>query len=228
MFFLIGPVVGYERLWAEPLLCAIQAVGIQYTIISSVCWISCRAIQLYLVAVRDYDPNDLTQKFRYPSHIFSWFFPLIPVVVSLLFSGKPQIREYWCWINDQHSGIWEWTCFYGVLFLLLTPIIFFWFSSVMVASKHLKQTQSTMIFVQNLGGVLLVLFLYFTEVSYEAYHIIGIHSTVLQYLHVFTYPFMGCICLLSFGLTPHTVKECKNRIKRFCCKKKSYENLVGV
>jgi len=109
-----------------------------------------------------------------------------------------------------------------------SQFFFFWFSSVMVASKHLKQTQSTMIFVQNLGGVLLVLFLYFTEVSYEAYHIIGIHSTVLQYLHVFTYPFMGCICLLSFGLTPHTVKECKNRIKRFCCKKKSYENLVGV
>jgi len=230
IFFLLGPIFGYQRLKNEPLLCSIQVTGIQYTCICIVCWVFCRSIQLYLVAVKGYDPLVIGVRLKLPMHFFCWFLPLIPVVISLMGSGKPVLTEndYWCWINPVHDGIWRWTCYYGVLFLLVFPIILSWIRSFLAALDHIKNTPVTLIFLQNLGGVFLLTYLYATEVTHEIYTLYNIQSVVLPYLHLLTYSCMGIICFISFGITQHTVKSVKQKFFENCYRKGRKEALVGV
>jgi len=229
-FFLIGPVFGYERLLEEPLLCSIQVTGIHYTIICSVCWVFCRSIQLYLVAVLEYDPVVIGANTKYPMHIFSWFCPLIPVIIALLGSGKPNIYtyNYWCWISPVSSGIWRWTCFYAPLFVLLCLTIAFWVRSMYSAKQHLSKNRPVaFLLLQNMGGVILVIYLYLVEISLEIYREYNKPLGPLPYLHLFTYSTMGIICFISFGATQHTVKRFKQFFFQYCYKNSNYE-ITGI
>jgi len=219
--------MNFEALQSNRIMCNLQATGIQYTIICCVCWVSCRAVQLYMVVVLNYDPEGIGVRLKYTSHLISWGTPLFPVLLTLAFAKPPTYRDDWCFINPEHGGVWEWCFFYGPILLFLVPILFFWLCAVIKARAYIKQVKAAMIFIQNLGGIGLLIYMFSTELIHEIYFIIGESSVGLEYAHYFTYSIMGIICFVSFGLTYQTIASCRETIQKFS-NRASYEQLPNT
>jgi len=222
--FLIGPLSG-PMLQTSPLLCTVQGTLLQFTNLSGACWFLWISLQLYLVVVWDHSYDKINRSLILPFHGFAWGFPTIMTVLQLSWPGM-TFRIYWCWVKPINFGIWEWACFYGPIFVLLTLVAFFWCISIYKVSRYITQFKTRAYLTQSMIGVFTIFLSYALQATHRIYILHYPNSFGFQMAHTVASGCMGMLAFFVFGVTPHNVKACWQLTKRWR-NRKEYTLLNG-
>jgi len=87
-------------------------------------------------------------------------------------------RGVWCWVNDGHDGIWQWSLFYIPILTFSVIMLFFWVSALKSVWPLLKKQKTRTYFIKNICGG----FFFFISFAFQCAHRIY-ESVTLPIIH---------------------------------------------
>lgn len=104
---------------SQYIACEILAAGLQYFELASALWAFCIAFVLdQVIRANNYNVENYEKLF----HVGCWGVPLITIILSEvqhLFINT----GLWCWLSNEHYGLYRWLYFYGPLVLILIYVL---------------------------------------------------------------------------------------------------------
>jgi len=189
---LMGPILGRDVLNDRISYCYIQACILQYCSIAIGCWLLNIAFHLYCTIVKRWNTQKITRLIPY-FYIFGWAFPLITTIPPLA-AQKMETRNLWCWVSNEANGVWELTCFYIPIMLILGITAVLWFTVIIRVCKISTQFKTVSYSIQS---VLIIFFLsisFIFQCAHRIYnHTSGRDSFTLELLHTITLSSIGMV-----------------------------------
>jgi len=205
---LVGPIVGYEHLENEGILCQLQGAILQTFTFSSVLWIFFIAFELYLFVVWEYNHKTLKKSLLITFHAIAWGLPLLTALILLGGPGMTH-RNYWCWVKPDNGGVWQWACFYGPIVISLILVAIFWTNSIIKVSQYIKRLKTKAYITQSIIAVFIFFASYILQFAHRVYNVFDINYFGFEISHVISLGSSGILCFFVYGLTHHNITECK-------------------
>jgi len=154
-------------------------------------------------------------------YFFGWAFPLITTIPPLA-AQKMETRNLWCWVSNEANGVWELTCFYIPIMLILGITAVLWFTVIIRVCKISTQFKTVSYSIQS---VLIIFFLsisFIFQCAHRIYnHTSGRDSFTLELLHTITLSSIGMVVFFVYGLNYDNVQLYVRVIRRCCCMENS-------
>jgi len=207
-------------------MCVTFRCFIQFFIVSSFCWTSCIAVQLFL-EVRYLSRFEHTNRFFYGYHMISWTLPLLLVLISLFSNSIEESEQGWCHAKRDYELLF-W--FSPMIITLIWNMIFYamisrqiWvvFSAVKkVGEQGLKTELKVALKLSTLLLVIVVCWMFDVWNHSSKYFLNICPNEILYVLQDMMTPFQGFLNSIVYGLS---TKELKSSFFTMvsCCHKKA-------
>jgi len=216
---LIGPIVGFNVLNDGPRsFCYIQAALLQFSSMAIGCWLLNISVHLYCAIILRWSTQRLLGLVPY-IHVFGWFFPLLTTIPPLA-AEKVVPRSFWCWVSNEANGVWELSCYYVPIMVILVLTAVLWTAVMIRVCKISTQFKTVTYSIQS---VLIVFFLSISitfQCAHRIYNHSGGDSFTLELLHTISVSTIGILVFLVYGLNYDNVQLYRRVFKSFCCTNK--------
>jgi len=223
---LMGPVMGFDGLFQMKSYCYIQASILQYSSVAIGCWLFNIALHLYYIIVKKWTYQKSLRLVPF-LHLFGWVFPLVTIIPPLA-AKKMVDRNFWCWVSNESNGVWELSCFYipVMIILILTSVL--WIILLIRICKISTQFKTVSYSIQSMLIIFFLSISFAFQCAHRIYNHSGQDSFVLELLHTVTLSSIGLVVFFVYGLNYDNIQLYTRLFKKFFCCCNNLQNTTTV